>query len=95
MSNQKLEKERQINAGFIPTGGALVSADVRVTNGTTARGEPKTERMKLPAEALMWLYERLQAAQGFKPDMELASELDWGKSQPPQQQGSGQEVDFL
>lgn len=66
MFNQKLQMHEQIEAeqqlqiqmaqaGFIPTGGALVKADVYINTK-----DGKQQRAILPYEALMWLIKRLE-----------------------------------
>ena len=65
---EQIQQARAIEADFIPTGGALLNTDFYITDGLTSRGEPKTRRLKIPAEALNWLYNRLQQ-QGLQKEI--------------------------
>lgn len=51
-------KIQQAEAGFIPTGGYLVKCDFYVPS---AADSTKKERLTLPADAIAWLVERLEA----------------------------------
>jgi hypothetical protein len=54
---QKSQEEAMKNAGFIPSGGALIAADMYVPKP----GSPdKSQRARIPQEALNWLIKRLE-----------------------------------
>lgn len=60
--NQEKEKQMQIQraqAGFIPSGGALVKTDLQVTVPNSTGGA-KTTRAVFPIEALEWLNKQLE-----------------------------------
>jgi len=101
---QKQEIQRA-QAGFIPSGGALVKADLQV-NVPNSQGGMKTTRAVFPVEALNWLQKQLEV-QGSAQE-QLQSELtppgqaeyaaqfnqtpmqqDSGMGQLPPQQGQG------
>lgn len=76
MYQQKLEMHRQIQAkmvaeaqavkdGFIPTGGFLVNCDFYVAD---PKDPTKQKHLRLPAEAVAWLVEKLQT-QGTTQEM--------------------------
>lgn len=53
---EAIEAERAAEAGFIPSGGYLVTCDFYIT-----RKDGKTERLRVSSEALNWLVQRLEA----------------------------------
>jgi hypothetical protein len=55
---KKLDAEKAIQSGFIPSGGALITCMMQV-NDTSSPG--KTKQVRLPYEALYWLIGRLEA----------------------------------
>lgn len=62
---QAKQEALQLQAGFIPTGGHLVSCDFYVEKP----GDPtKTRRLRIPADALNWLVETLKT-QGSTTEM--------------------------
>lgn len=90
MLQQKIIDEAALNAQFIPTGGALVRADLWIQDPMKP---DKQVRASFPYEALNWLKERLEA-QGMTQEalvqqrdgliMDMANKLR--TVQPPQQQ---------
>jgi hypothetical protein len=58
---QQIQEARAIESDFIPTGGVLMKIEgMRRNAGISSRGQPKTEPVRLPQEAIQWLLERLQ-----------------------------------
>lgn len=58
---QQIQEARAIESDFIPTGGALLRIEgLRKNVGISARGQAKTEPVRIPQEAIDWLLERLQ-----------------------------------
>lgn len=55
-----IEAERAAEAGFIPSGGYLVTCDFYIT-----KADGKTERLRVSSEALNWLVKRLEAQSGM------------------------------
>ncbi len=59
MKAQQLQEIAAAQAGFIPSGGYMVTCDLYVPTPTP--GDPqKTARVKVPAESLTWLIKKLQ-----------------------------------
>lgn len=102
---EQIQQQRALEADFIPTGGALLNTDFYITDGTTTRGEPKTRRLKLPSEAINWLYERLQqqglqseVLDGINPQAgaDIVSQLlQVEQAQQPQLNGNDAELEQL
>ena len=57
MMQQKVQAESALNSQFIPTGGAMVRADLWVPDPMSETG--KQQRASFPYEALSWLKDRL------------------------------------
>lgn len=62
---QAIQDEQAINAGFIPTGGYMVKADVYTTDA-----DGKTKRVSLPYESVQWLLDRLEKQGLAQEDLE-------------------------
>lgn len=59
MKAKQLQDIERAQAGFIPSGGYMVTCDLYVPTPTP--GDPnKTARVKIPAESLTWLIKKLQ-----------------------------------
>jgi hypothetical protein len=84
---EKQEAEKA-KAGFIPSGGMMVSCDFYVP-GVNGK-EPK--RLRVPSEALSWLMDKLKS-QGFVEEelnqMDLASQAEIGQMGQLSQLGNG------
>jgi hypothetical protein len=87
---QFMQKQMQdaaaAQAGFIPSGGMLITTDVRVPK---ADDPSKTERAKVPIEALAWLIERLEKqgqSQALFQSLPISSQSDIGAAMAQQSQ---------
>jgi len=63
LAEQLRQKTIRDNSGLIPTSGALIDAGAWIPD-PTAEDASKTKRLRLPQDAVYWLYEKLQD-QGF------------------------------
>ncbi|WP_417353615.1 DUF1720 domain-containing protein [Flavobacterium alkalisoli] len=59
VSADLIRKQKQLEQSFIPSGGALIGCDLKVTHFTKS-GDPVPKRMTLPSEAVEWLYQVLE-----------------------------------
>lgn len=62
---QEIEAIKKANSDLIPTGGYMVACDFYIQ--TNAQDPSKTQRVRLPSEAIQWLLDRMQA-QGATQD---------------------------
>lgn len=95
--NQKVQEHEQAMAfnaqqiqmaqsGFIPTAGALGSADLYVTDPASPQ---KVQRAKFPIAALEWLAEKLAQQGAFVGDVKklgMGNQAELAQMTPPQQQ---------
>lgn len=88
MLHDKFEAEKQLQIqrakdGYIPTGGYLVVVDFYVdTGGKTQDGLPKTQRARVPYEALAWLIKQLEVQNMGQADIEkMSSSQQFGIAQ--------------
>jgi hypothetical protein len=84
---QQQQAAAQASAGFIPSGGFLVTADIRVPK---ADDPTKTERAKIPVEALAWLIDTLEKqgqSQALFQSLPPSSQADIGRAMAAQGQG--------
>jgi hypothetical protein len=84
---QQMQDAAAATAGFIPSGGFLVTTDIRVPR---ADDPSKNERAKVPVEALAWLIERLEKqgqSQALFQSIPESSQADIGQTMALQAAG--------
>lgn len=86
---QQLEAVQRAQAGFIPTGGYMVKADLYITDETG-----KTKRATVPYQSMEWLVKKLEEQGMSQESMErmqmsaqevVANQLNQGQAIPPNQ----------
>ena len=60
MLQEQKNEELRLQAGFIPTTGALINTDLYIEVPSSSGAGKKTVRAKLPQSALQWLFDTLQ-----------------------------------
>ncbi len=74
------QEAAQLSSGFVPSGGFLVKADVRIPNPTDPT---KTQLVKIPIEALSWLIQTLEkqgTTQAMLQGLEPSAQADIGRN---------------
>ena len=67
METERVKREQELTAGFIPSGGDLVSVNMTISVPNADGTGTKTERLKLPVETINWVKEML-AKQGWSQE---------------------------